>query len=366
MTRPTIANIDLAAVKANLQTLSGYAKDANLIGVVKADAYGNGAVEVARTIETSVAMLAVAFISEAIELREAGITKSILILQGPHSVEDLFQSECKDIVWLLHSKWQLDAFAGYAKSKQYKALNHQAWLKFDTGMHRLGLDIKIFDEILINYASFVNENTVLCTHLANADEVNQENALQQISGFLNIVEKTSNPLCIANSATNARFAHATKDYVRLGIALYGSTPFEKDDNPLTLTPVMSLNSQIIALRHIPKGDSVGYGSTWRAIRDSVIATVAIGYADGYPRHAPTGTPAWCNNAIIPLVGRVSMDMLTFDVTELVDVHIGDTVQLWGDKLAINKVADHIGTIGYELMTRVSKRVPRQYITKNIK
>jgi alanine racemase len=128
-----------------------------------------------------------------------------------------------------------------------------------------------------------------------------------------------------------------------------------------LQNVCTLNAKIIALRTIEKGETVGYGATWRAPRDSVIATVAIGYADGYPRHAPTGTPAFCNKKIIPLVGRVSMDMLTFDVTDLDEVSLHDDVELWGANLNINDVAQHIGTIGYELMTRLSARVPRHYL-----
>jgi alanine racemase len=361
MTRPTIAKIDLAAIDANLKTLTMHAASPKVIAVVKADAYGNGAVEVAKRLASQVDMLAVAFLSEAIELRDAGILQTILILQGPHHSNDLYISNTYDLVWMLHSEWQLDAYDEFEKSGKASELKHKAWLKFDTGMHRLGLHISKLEHIFKDYASFVNEQSVLCTHLANADEVRQDDAKRQIALFLEKVEGLTNPLCIANSATHARFAHARQEYVRLGIAMYGSTPFQAQDNPLSLQAVMSLNTQIIALRKIPKGDSVGYGSTWRAVRESLIATVAIGYADGYPRHAPTGTPAWCNNSIINLVGRVSMDMLTFDVTDLASVSIGDTVQLWGDKLEINQVADHIGTIGYELMTRVSKRVPREYL-----
>lgn len=359
MSRPTVAIINLSAIKFNLALLSDMANGSKIVAVVKADAYGNGAVRVASAIEQDVDILSVAFLAEAQELRNAGITKPILILQGPHQHIDLQQGKGNNFIWMLHSKWQLQAFTEFTESSCEHA--EKSWLKFDTGMHRLGLPIAELQNILKDYASIVNDNTVLVTHLANADEAIQARAKAQIDRFITHAAHTNLPMCIANSATSVRFEQARADYVRLGIALYGSTPFQQTDNPISLAPVMSLESQVIALRTIAKGDTVGYGSTWKAARESTIATVAIGYADGYPRHAPTSTPAWCNNQLISLVGRVSMDMLTFDVSDLPLVEIGDRVQLWGDKLPINEVAEHIGTIGYELMTRVSSRVPREYI-----
>lgn len=370
MSRPTIAKINLHALDDNLTHLSEMANGSKIIAVVKANAYGNGAVPVAKHIEQKVDVLAVAFLAEAIELRKAGITKPILILQGPHSPDELLYNEfvnnkpkasiVKDFIWILHTKWQLDLYSQYCTTEKAMLDSAKIWLKFDTGMHRLGLEIDEFDAIMQQYASFINSDTVIMTHLANADEPEQTHALAQIERFLVAVEASKQPLCISNSATHIRFRHARQDYVRLGIALYGSSPFQADDSPIELAPVMSLESQIIALRTIPVGDCVGYGSTWKAARQTTIATVALGYADGYPRHAPSGTMAWCNGELVPLVGRVSMDMLTFDVSDLSNVKIGDTVQLWGDKMPINDVANAVGTIGYELMTRVSSRVPRSY------
>jgi alanine racemase len=335
------------------------ASGSKIVAVVKADAYGNGALRVASAIEQYVNILSVAFLAEAQALRQAGITKPILILQGPHQNIDLQQGKGENFIWMLHSEWQLKAFTEFTESSSEHT--EKSWLKFDTGMHRLGFPLAELQNILRNYATIVDDKTVLVTHLANADEPIQSRAKAQIDTFLTRAANTNLPMCIANSATSVRFDQARLDYVRLGIALYGSTPFQQSDNPISLVPVMSLESQVIALRTIAKGDTVGYGSTWKAARESTIATVAIGYADGYPRHAPTSTPAWCNNQLISLVGRVSMDMLTFDVSDLPAVEIGDRVQLWGDKLPINDVAEHIGTIAYELMTRVSSRVPREYL-----
>lgn len=361
MSRPTVATINLSAIKSNIALLKDIAKGSKIIAVVKADAYGNGAVKVALAIEQMVDILSVAFLAEAQELRRAGLSAPILILQGPHQAIDLQQGKHQNFIWMLHSEWQLEAFAGYKQSGIEHQQTQKSWLKFDSGMHRLGLPIAELHTILERYANIVDDNTVLVTHLADADEPIQSNAQAQIDKFLAMAANTNLPMCIANSAGCVRFDQARTDYVRLGIVMYGSTPFQTADNPIMLAPVMNLESQVIALRTIPKGDTVGYGSTWKAPRESTIATVALGYADGYPRHAPFGTPAWCNGQLISLVGRVSMDMLTFDVSDLSEVAVGDPVQLWGDKLAINDVAEHIGTIAYELMTRVSSRVPREYI-----
>lgn len=368
MGRPTIATINLSALKQNLLHLTTLAGSSKIVAVVKADAYGNGAIEVSQAIENYVDLLAVAFIDEAIVLRQAGIKKRILILQGPHQESDFLMGEQSNIIWMMHSQWQLQAYNAFI-AKNLHGCNSKdnnedakAWFKFDTGMHRLGLPIQEFENVISDYPLLFNKYSVIVTHLACADEPVQQHAIAQISSFIDKVKDSGLPLCIANSAASARFANARQDYVRLGIAMYGSSPFQASDDPLSLAAVMHVDSEIIALRTIPKGDTVGYGGTWHAPRESVIATVALGYADGYPRHAPTGTPAWCNGQRISLVGRVSMDMLTFDVTDIPEVSIGDAVQLWGDKLPINEVAEHIGTIGYELMTRLSQRVPRRYIS----
>jgi len=362
LSRPTLATINLSALKSNLTLLTDIADGSKIVAVVKANAYGNGAVEVALAIEQSVEILSVAFLSEAQELRCAGVKKPILILQGPHQATDLHQGKDQNYIWMLHSEWQLDAFDSLKTLEGGSDWHEKSWLKFDSGMHRLGLPLAALPVTLAKYPNIIDDNTVLVTHLANADEPIQGHAQTQIKAFIDCAKNSNIPLCIANTASTVRFEQTRADFVRLGIAMYGSTPFQSKDNPITLAPVMNLESQIISLRTIPKGDTVGYGSIFKAARESVIATVALGYADGYPRHAPTSTPAWCNGELISLVGRVSMDMITFDVTDMSEVAIGDLVQLWGDKLPINQVAEHVGTIGYELMTRVSSRVPRVFIS----
>lgn len=362
MSRQTVATIDLSAIEKNLCLLQSLSPSSQTVAVVKADAYGSGAARVAKHIEKRVDMFAVAFFEEARHLRERGIKLPILILQGPHEYQELGFTVSLNLCWMIHTDEQL----GWLDNSElsHSQLESRLWFKFDSGMHRLGFTMDRFRQLKDEYPHYFSSSTVIATHLACADEAEREHTVKQITAFLEQVQTENFPLSIANSAGTIAHTQARQEYNRLGIAMYGSSPFDplvSDGKQLQLQPVVTLQANIIALRTIKKGDTVGYGATWRAPRESVIATVAIGYADGYPRHAPTGTPAFCNKQRIPLVGRVSMDMLTFDVTELRDVKIDDVVELWGANLSINDVAQHIGTIGYELMTRLSARVPRQYI-----
>ncbi|MFC4700761.1 alanine racemase [Glaciecola siphonariae] len=369
--RQSYASIDLSALMQNLRLLKGAAPHSDSLAVVKADAYGNGAVEIAKHIAPEVNMLAVAMLDEAIPLREAGINLPILVLQGPHQASELSATDAYNLHWMIHNKHQLEWLEQHQASKQNAIdnLGARLWLKFDTGMHRLGFDIDDFDTVLHNHRHLTNSSTVIATHLACADEQDRTHTDQQISRFLQGVKNAGMRLSVANSAGALAHASAQQDINRIGIALYGSSPFDTShstfgvNDSIGLKAVMTLTAKIIGLRTIPKGDTVGYGGTWTASKPSTIATVAIGYADGYPRHAPNGTPAICRGQRIKLVGRVSMDMLTFDVSELDDVALYDEVELWGKQLPINEIARFVGTIGYELMTRISARVPRRYTTK---
>ncbi|MFB0912810.1 MAG: alanine racemase, partial [Glaciecola sp.] len=324
-----------------------------------ADAYGNGAVSVAKCLQNQADMFAVAFIDEVFELREAGITQPILVLQGPHQEQECELTNTLNIVWMLHAEQQLNWINKRIKNNELSNMHH--WVKFDTGMHRLGFMLEDYARLHEDYAHIFHPKTVVATHLATADESDNKASLSAIHQFLNGMADRHSCLSIANSAANMCLPESANTWNRMGISLYGSTPFENGEVSVFLKPVMQLNSEVIALREIASGESVGYGATWTASKPSVIATVAIGYADGYPRHAPIGTPALFDGFVGELVGRVSMDMLTFDVTHIKNIEIGTKVELWGKNLAINKVAKHVGTIGYELMTRVSKRVPRKFL-----
>ena len=358
MARYTHALINLDALRYNFESMSKLAPASKQVVVVKANAYGNGAIEVARCLEDKVDLFAVAFLDEVYELREAGITTPILVLQGPHQEQECELSSALNVVWMLHLERQLNWINKRIENNELS--NAQHWVKFDTGMHRLGLSPKDYDYFAEQYPYVFTKDTVIATHLARADEPECANAQEIVNEFLALMKGKHQKLTIANSAANICLPAAAGIYNRMGISLYGSSPFEQKQVQADLKPVMTLRSEVIALRHLDVGESVGYGATWTADRPSIIATVAIGYADGYPRHAPIGTPALFNGEKAPLVGRVSMDMLTFDVSALDDIDIGTEVELWGENLPINEVAEKVGTIGYELMTRVSARVPRKY------
>jgi alanine racemase len=359
LARYTHATIDLNALKYNFMAMSRFSPSSKQVVVVKADAYGNGAVAVAKCLQSQADMFAVAFIDEVFELRDAGITQPILVLQGPHEERECELTKTLNIVWMLHVEQQLNWINKRIQNNQISNLHH--WVKFDTGMHRLGLMLEDYDRLNADYTHIFHPKTVMATHLATADEPENKASSTAVNQFLSVMADRHSCLSIANSAANICLPESAKTWNRMGISLYGSSPFANDEMSISLKPVMQLNSEVIALREIAAGESVGYGATWTASKRSVIATVAIGYADGYPRQAPIGTPALFDGVVGELVGRVSMDMLTFDVSNIEKVEIGTKVELWGNNLAVNEIAKQVGTIGYELMTRVSKRVPRKFI-----
>lgn len=359
MARYTHATIHLDALKHNFEAMSLCSPNSKQVVVIKADAYGNGAVAVAKALQDKADMFAVAFLDEVFELREAGIKQAILVLQGPHQEQECELTKALNVVWMLHVEQQLNWINKRIENNEIENTSH--WVKFDTGMHRLGLMLDDYSQLTSDYPHIFHADTVIATHLSTADELDNSASHVAINKFMNAMSQRHQQLSIANSAANICLPESAKTWNRMGISLYGSSPFEHDHLVPSLKPVMHLYSEVIALRLIEEGESVGYGATWTASKPSVIATVAIGYADGYPRHAPIGTPAWFDGRIGKLVGRVSMDMLTFDVSDIENINIGSKVELWGENLPINDIAKHVGTIGYELMTRISKRVPRKFI-----
>lgn len=322
------------------------------MAVIKADAYGHGAVNVARLLRDLSARFAVAIIEEAIALREAGIASPIVVLEGPHQPRECQLAQQNNCVMVMHSEQQLK-WARECGAHERPDI----WIKVDSGMHRLGFSLDETPTMLARYASVINRETVLVTHLASADDIHSDFTQRQLRAFKVISDASGLPVSIANSPAAIAWPQSRGDWNRLGVALFGSGP-PSVAGSLVLRPAMTLRSSVIALREIPRGDAVGYGQTWTATRDSVIATVGIGYADGYPRHCPNGTPVMINGQRASLAGRVSMDMITIDVTDVPNVKPGDRVELWGEHIAIDEIADYAGTIGYELMTRVSARVPR--------
>ena len=353
--RQTFATISLSALQHNFAIMSQCAPNSKTMAVIKADAYGHGALQVAVALGSQVEVFAVAFMDEALVLREQGIKQPILLLEGVMDAQEMACAKQHDLWVTIHASEHFTWLRALQEN-----LRPTFWVKIDTGMHRLGITLNSAQQVLSSNRDLLQIDTVLCSHLACADELDNPLNLQQV-GLLNEIATAFNlTVSMANSGGIANWPDSHARWNRLGIALYGCA--QPEDNSSMLRPVMSLHAPIIALRNIASGESVGYGQTWAAQRPTVIATVAIGYADGYPRHAPTGTEAWLNGQLVPLVGRVSMDMLTFDVTDLLEVEVGDRVELWGENMSVETVAHKAGTISYELLTRVSPRVKRRYIT----
>jgi len=368
--RNTQAIINLTALKDNYQRIDNLANNSATIAVIKADAYGHGAIEIAKSLDSLVPAFAVAFIDEAIALQAAGIKSPILILEGPLTASDLALAQQHNFWLMLHNIDQISWLM-----QQQTPYSSKLWLKVDTGMHRLGFMPEELAEIMPKVMACLlveqQKELVLCSHFSNSEEKNNPKTLQQIQRFDVINEAYNCQSSLANSGGIIHWPESHRHFNRLGIGLYGINPVQSSHclnnndsiavTDVALTPVMTLQSSIIGLRKIAKGDCVGYGETWQAKRISVIATVAIGYADGYPRNAKAGTPVLINNQIAPLAGRVSMDMITVDVTDLTDINLGDKVELWGNNLPVETIAEHLETISYELLTRVSSRLPRKYI-----
>lgn len=353
----TRAVINLKALQHNLQVLQKTAPNSKVLAVIKADAYGHGMVKVAQSLK-NVHAFGVARLNEALKLRAAGINKPIVLLEGFFNQSDLATLTEKELQCVVHSQEQVDAVL---QAKLHKPL--QIWLKLDTGMHRLGFHPEQFDKVykMLNDSGNVQKPINLITHFHCADEVDNNITARQITLFKQHIQESSGLNSLANSAAIFAWPEAHFDIIRPGIALYGISPFENmSAAELQLRPVMTLKSQLIAIRDHQAGESVGYGANWKAQHATRLGVVAVGYGDGYPRLAPQGTPVLVNGRIVPVVGRVSMDMLTVDLG--LDNHdkVGDDVTLWGDGLPAEKVAQHIGTIAYELVTKLTSRVALHY------
>lgn len=373
MSRPAKIIIDLAAIQANCRLAQTIAPHSKTVAVVKADAYGHGAIEVAKALEPQVEMLTVSCLEEALLLRENGLRKPILLLEGCFDKNELQIAIANQCELIVHSRLQLEQLLSLTLAAPVNI-----WLKIDTGMHRLGVSPQEVESIYAKLAASANvNNIILVTHFAHADNIGGTHTAMQISLFENCIqpivtnikantqqkaEKQKVELSMANSAALLAWPQTRVDWNRPGIMLYGLSPFtEPNEHTKQLIPAMDFESQVIAIREILAGESVGYGCTWTAQRPSVIATIAVGYGDGYPRTAKSGTPVLINQQRAPLVGRVSMDLISVDVTDLAKVQIGDKALLWGKELSANEVASWASTIGYELVTRMPKRVAKLFV-----
>ncbi len=355
MPRPTCVSIDLDALRHNAQIARRLSEGKRLMACVKADAYGHGAIPCAKTLSPWVDAFAVAHVEEAENLREAGIEQPILVLEGPFDVADAQKIEELALWTAVHSEHQLPWLV-----EHLTPATSNVWLKLDTGMHRLGIGAEALPVVWSQLTEAGFQDTVLMTHLAFAEQGDSALTQYQKSQWRAALEALPSPTASAlNSAAIVGELPMSGDWVRPGYMLYGG---QSCTHPVTdLRPVMTLSSEIMAIRHIPQGDSVGYGGRWIAPRPSHIATVPVGYGDGYPRHATNGAPVWVDGYECPLVGRVSMDMVTVDITDHPNATIGSAVELWGEHISIDRLAQAADTIGYTLMTQISSRPARRWI-----
>jgi len=371
MARNLWADIHLDAICHNYLHAKALAPaGAGCIAIIKADAYGHGAIPVARALARHADALGVACIEEALELRDAGVSNPILLLEGFFE-----KSELPDLVWnrlwtAVHSVQQLEQLEAFAReSGGLKGMS--IWLKVDTGMHRLGFDLSATEAALIRIRALPGVgNITLMSHLANADEPLRELTEKQLDTVSQLVSSKPNnadlwnglTYSLSNSAATLAWPLAHRDWLRPGIMLYGASPLKESVSNVTeLKPAMTLSTELIALRNVPAGDAVGYGSTFRCKTPTRIGTAAIGYADGYSRHALNGTPVFLNGRRAHLAGRVSMDMITIDLTDHEDAKIGDRVELWGSNVSVSEVASWCNTISYTLLSGLTRRVKRRYL-----
>ncbi|MGO3621883.1 MAG: alanine racemase [Pseudomonas helleri] len=353
--RPARALIDLQALRHNYQ-LAREVTGAKALAVIKADAYGHGAVRCAQALEAEADGFAVACIEEALELRAAGIRAPILLLEGFFEADELPLIVEHDLWCVVHSLWQLDAIEQATLAKPI-----QVWLKLDTGMHRVGLHPSEYQSAYQRLqASGKVAKIVLMSHFARADELDSLRSVEQVAVFLAARDDLSAEVSLRNSPAILGWPSVPSDWVRPGLMLYGATPFEQD-HPLAarLQPVMTVESKVICVRELPAGEPVGYGAKFITPKPMRIGVVAMGYADGYPRHAPTGTPVLVAGQRSQLLGRVSMDMLCIDLTDVPDAGLGSTVELWGKNILASELAEKAETIPYQIFCNL-KRVPRLY------
>ncbi len=360
MSRPAIAHIRLDAFRHNYR-VAKQQHGGNVLAVVKANAYGHGAIQCAKAIANEADGFAVACLEEALELRQAGIQNPILLLEGFFEENELTEIVANDCWLVLHAQWQVKQLLA---SKLAKPV--QVWLKLDSGMHRVGLSptdyISAFNQL--NQHKNISK-IVHMTHFANADNLSSSDTLQQLALFEQTMYAATGDALLETSLANSaavlgwpQVFTQQQQWSRPGIMLYGANPIHTHLHSQTLRPVMQLSSEIISIQRIQQGESIGYGSIFTAARDTLVGVVACGYADGYPRSA-VNAPVAVNGQITQVIGRVSMDMLMVDLTDIASAKVGSLVELWGDQVPANAVANAAGTIAYELFCNV-KRVQFRY------
>lgn len=354
--RPIQATVSSSALQHNLAVVRKHAAESKVMAVVKANGYGHGLIHVAHALIEADGF-ATLNLSEAIDLREAGIEKDILLLEGFFDAEELRIAASFDISVVVHHAIQAEMLESAKLARKI-----HVYLKMNTGMNRLGFEPPQFMATYERLKQCTNiAQITLMTHFATADETVGVSA--PLKQFTDATEGLDAPISLANSATILRYPEAHADWVRPGIMLYGATPVGGTPAAsFDLKPVMQFTSEILSVQTLQQGESVGYGATFTASKETRIGIVACGYADGYPRHAPTGTPIAVDGHLTQTVGRVSMDMLFCDLTDIPEAKVASSVELWGGLVPVDAVAEASGTVGYELLCAVAPRVPLKAIS----
>lgn len=349
--RPTRATIDLPALRHNLAAVRQLAPNSRVLAIVKANAYGHGVERVVRALDAADGC-ALVELDAAVRLRQAGYQKPLVLLEGWFDAGELAAIRAHQLTPVIHRTDQIDALRELRGDTQLDVM-----LKANTGMNRLGIPpAEMRSAAAALRAVPIVRGITLMTHFASADE--PRGIAWQLTRFDEAAGMLGLPASLANSAAILRYPEAHRDWVRPGIMLYGCSPFVDGTGAAAgLRPVMTLTSEIIAIRNLQRGDTVGYGGAYEAPGPRRIGVVACGYADGYPRHAPTGTPVWVGERLTGTVGRVSMDMLCVDLTAQPDARVGTRVVLWGAENPVEHVALAAGTVGYELLCALAPRVP---------
>ncbi|MDP9007279.1 MAG: alanine racemase [Pseudomonadota bacterium] len=346
--------IDAAAIRHNLQVIRRLAPNSRVMAVIKANAYGHGLIAVARALDSADAF-AVARVDEGLALREAGIKAPIVLLEGVLDREQLDAAAAAQFDLVVHTPEQIEFLGAASPDVRFKV-----WLKLDSGMNRLGFKGEAFRSAhaALSRTSAVKPPVNLLTHLASADMPELPTTAEQLMVFAAATRSLAGERSVESSAALLGFPDAQADWVRPGLLIYGVSPFRASNGAdHGLRPVMTLRSRIIALKDLDIGDQVGYGGEWTATRPTRLAIAAIGYGDGYPRSASSGTPVLVNGEHAALAGRVSMDMIAIDVTDVQrPPKMGDPVVLWGEGLPVEEVAVWAETIPYTLLCGISQRV----------
>lgn len=347
-------HLDLAAARHNLAQVKRYTPDNKIMAVIKANAYGHGIQRIAKVLEAADGF-AVARVDEGVRLRAAGIKQAITVLQGFVCIDELEQMLAHHLDAVIHTPQQI----AILQQQSHSQTRLGVWLKMDTGMNRLGFKGADFNAAYQQLLAcpLIRQPINLITHFANADDLLDDKTLQQIELFNQAIKDFPGECSVANSAGIIGWPNVVSDWVRPGLMLYGCSPFAgKTGSDFGLKPVMSLHSRLIAVKNVAAGESVGYSGIWQCKTPTRLGVISIGYGDGYHRHTQSGAPVLVNQQRVPLIGRVSMDMITVDLNSQPHAQPGDPVTLWGDSLPVEEIARHADTIPYTLLCGITQRV----------